>query len=402
MAQRIPISKDDLSFSERQGRVWGDMERDLDRRRREWEDEIERMRKDFFTLKPEDNGRMDALSDRFKMAGGGSGAGGGGGVGANTLQDEARGVVEKDENGRPVFRVRFNVNSYKPEEVSVKIESNKLIVHAKHEEKSDNKSVSREFNREVDVPRDIDPIGLQCSMSTDGILTVEAPLPTPQYGAIKDSGGRGPQYEPIHSSNASSVSSPARNTPPLVIPQQQQQQQMNPPPPPPPTSQQQQQQKHSSTFTTFLSGAPSAPQSQPIKYQNQPIMTPQPQSPPYAPIYEMQPQQQQQASSSLSAAQDSDRKFKVDVDIEDFAPEELSVKTVDKKLVISARREEKLGNRSSTKELNREIHLPDTIDPYAVKAFFSDNGKLIVEAPYLRGLPVSHYGEGYQNPAAGR
>lgn len=373
MAQRIPIFKDDLSFAERQGKVWGDMERDLERRRREWEDEIERMRKDFFTLKPEDNGRMDAIGDRFKMGG-------------NNLTDEARGVVEKDENGRPVFRVRFNVNSYKPEEVSVKIDSNKLMVHAKHEEKSDNKSVSREYNREVDIPREIDPIGLQCCMSTDGILTVEAPMPTPQYGAIKDNGARGPQYEaPLQSS----VASQARNTPPPVPPQQ-----MNQPPPPPPTSQQQQQQKHSSTFTTFLSGAPSQPQ--PAKFQTtQPMVPPPPQSPPYASHQQIQ---QQQAPGSFSAVQESDRKFKVDVDIEDFAPEELSVKTVDKRLVISARREEKLGNRTSTKELNREIYLPDTVDPYSVKAFFSDNGKLIVEAPYVRSVPVSHYGEGYNNP----
>lgn len=394
MAQRIPIFKDDLSFAERQGRVWGDMERDLERRRREWEDEIERMRKDFFTLKPDDNGRMDAIGDKFKMSG-------------NTLTDEARGIVEKDENGRPVFRVRFNVNSYKPEEVSVKIDSNKLIVHARHEEKSDNKSVSREYNREVDIPREIDPMGLQCCMSTDGILTVEAPMPTPQYGAIKDSGGRGPPYDQIIQSGAPGGG--ARNTPPPGPPPQ-----MHQPPPPqpppqqqqqqqtPPQQQQQQQQKHSSTFTTFLSGAPShQPQQQPPKFQTTQSVGPPPpqQSAPYQQHQQMVPQQ---ASSSFSAVQEGDRKFKVDVDIEDFSPEELSVKTVDKRLVISARREEKLGNRTSTKELNREIYLPDTVDPYSVKAFFSDNGKLIVEAPYIRAVPISHYGEGYNNPAAGR
>lgn len=376
MAQRIPIFKDDLSFAERQGKVWGDMERDLERRRREWEDEIERMRKDFFTLKPDDNGRLDSIGDKFKMSG-------------NTLTDEARGVVEKDENGRPVFRVRFNVNSFKPEEVSVKIDANKLMVHAKHQEKSDNKSVSREYNREVDIPREVDPMGLQCCMSTDGILTVEAPMPTPQYGALKDSGGRAPPYDQIIQQN---TGSPARSTPPPTQPQQ-----MNQPPPPPPTSQQQQQQqqKHSSTFTTFLSGAPTHPQ--PAKFQTtQAAGPPPPQSPPYQPV------QQQQSPSTFSAVQDSDRKFKVDVDIEDFSPDELSVKTVDKRLVISARREEKLGNRTSTKELNREIYLPETVDPYSVKAFFSDNGKLIVEAPYIRAVPVSHYSEGYNNQAAGR
>ncbi|KAL4224934.1 Hsp20/alpha crystallin [Mactra antiquata] len=376
MAQRIPIFKDDLSFAERQSRVWGDMERDLERRRREWEDEIERMRKDFFTLKPDDTGRMESISDKFKMG--------------DSLKDEARGVVEQDENGRPVFRVRFNVNTYKPEEVNVKIDTTKLIVHAKHEEKSDNKSVSREYSREVDLPRDIDAMALQCSISTDGILTVEAPMPTPQYGAIKDSGGSRtpPKEHVIQTSSTSSVSSGARNTPPPpVIPQQQQGLQSQ-------QQQQQNQQKHSSTFTTFLSGSSGGaqPQQQP-KFQPPPPLVNQQTVPPPS------MSSPQQSSSSFSALQESDRKFKVDVDIEDFAPEELSVKTVDRKLVISAKREEKLGNRTSTKELNREIYLPDTVDPYSVKAFFSDSGKLIVEAPYIRSVPISHYSDGIPNMA---
>lgn len=366
MAQRIPIFKDDLSFAERQSRIWGDMERDMERRRREWEDEIERMRKDFFTLKPEDNGRLESISDKFKMG--------------DSLKDEARGVVERDENGKPVFRVRFNVATYKPEEVNVKIDTNKLIVHAKHEEKSDNKSVSREYSREVDLPRDIDAMALQCSISTDGVLTVEAPMPGPQFGAIKEADVPRPipKEHIIQTSSMPSVSSGARNTPPPAQPPQE-------------TLQHQQQpQKHSSTFTTFLSGA------QPQKSQTTHHVTSHPpQSPPQAMSTPPPPPTQ----SSFSNIQESDRKFKIDVDIEDFAPEELTVKTVDRKLVISAKREEKLGNRTSTKELNREIHLPETVDPYSVKAFFSDTGKLIVEAPYVRSVPISHYSEGFTNLA---
>jgi len=391
MAQRIPIFKDDLSFAERQGRLWGDMERDLERRRREWEDEIERMRKDFFTLKPDDNSRLESISDKFNMG--------------DSLKNEARGVVEKDENGRQVFRVRFNVDTYKPEEVSVKIDQNKLIVHAKHEEKSDGKSMSREYSREVDIPRDIDPMALQCSISTDGILTVEAPIPGVPFAQVKDAGARPPPIEQIIQTNvAASQASSARNTPP---PGQQstllQHQPLTP-------QQQQQQQKHSSTFTTFLSGAPSQPHSQPPPPQKfQPQMVSQPPPPPpssaygaSAPISHAASPPLSSGGSSFSTISESDRKFKVEVDIEDFAPEELSVKTVDKKLVISARREEKIGNRTSSKELNREIYLPDTVDPYSVKAFFSDSGKLIVEAPYVRAVPISHYGEGFHNAAAGR
>lgn len=368
MAHRIPIFKDDLSFAERQGKVWGNMERDLERRRREWEDEIERMRKDFFTLKPDDDRRLETISDKFKMG--------------DNMIDDARGVVEKDANGQPIFRARFNVQTYKPDEVNVKIDARKLVVHAKHEEKSENKSVCREYSREVDIPREIDPIALQCSISTDGILTVEAPMPVPQYGAVKEGPPRPPVRENLVSSVSSSVASSSRNTPPPSYQSS------------PATTSHGQPQPHTTTFTTFLSGAPPSQKFQgspPIAQINTQTTSSPPPAPPAHPPAAM--------SGGLSNVHDSERKFKVDVDIEDFAPEELSVKTVDKRLVISARREEKLGNRTSTKELNREIHLPDTVDPYSVKAYFSDTGKLLVEAPYIRSVPISHYGEGFSNAA---
>ncbi|KAK3598799.1 hypothetical protein CHS0354_020910 [Potamilus streckersoni] len=355
MTQRLPIFKDDLTFEERQSKVWSDMERDMERRRKEWEDEIERMRKDFFTLRPDnDGGKLDSLSDRFSMA--------------PNFPDEGRCVVEKDQAGQPVFRVRFNVQDYKPEEVSVKMDTDKIIVHAKHEEKGGNKTVSREYSREVDIPRDVDPMSLQCTISADGVLSVEAPLPTPGYPTIKN-GSRPPlQQERVVQSSASSVSSSARNTPPPLTQTQQTSQPL-----------------HSSTFTTFLSGAQGTKQ---VPSQSLPQSVPTGTA-----TYATTTTEVHGGADGSSAVLDKDRKFKVEVDIEDFKPEELQVKTVDRKLVISAKREEQIGNRTSTKEFNREFLLPDAVDPYSVKAFFSDTGKLLLEAPYVRSVPISHYSE---------
>lgn len=50
-------------------------------------------------------------------------------------------------------------------------------VHAKHEEKSDNRSVYREYNREFLLPKGTNPEHIRSSLSKDGVLTVEAPLP---------------------------------------------------------------------------------------------------------------------------------------------------------------------------------------------------------------------------------
>ena len=59
-------------------------------------------------------------------------------------------------------------------------------VHAKHEEKSDSHSVYREYNREFLLPKGTNPEVIKSSLSKDGVLTVEAPLPAlPAAGEVK-------------------------------------------------------------------------------------------------------------------------------------------------------------------------------------------------------------------------
>jgi len=83
----------------------------------------------------------------------------------------------KDESDGKTLRLRFDVSQYKPEEVTVKTVDNRLLVHAKHEEKSSSKTVYREYNQEFMLPRGTNPELISSTLSTDGVLTVEAPLP---------------------------------------------------------------------------------------------------------------------------------------------------------------------------------------------------------------------------------
>lgn len=95
-----------------------------------------------------------------------------------------------------VLKLRFDVSQYSPEEIVVKTVDNKLLVscdftwkttfflqnfcsqvHAKHEEKSETKSVYREYNREFLLPKGVNPETIRSSLSKDGVLTVDAPLP---------------------------------------------------------------------------------------------------------------------------------------------------------------------------------------------------------------------------------
>lgn len=83
----------------------------------------------------------------------------------------------RDESDGKTLRLRFDVAQYRPEEVTVKTVDNRLLVHAKHEEKSPQRTVFREYNQEFMLPRGTNPEYITSTLSVDGVLTVEAPLP---------------------------------------------------------------------------------------------------------------------------------------------------------------------------------------------------------------------------------
>lgn len=85
-------------------------------------------------------------------------------------------LIQEDGEEKKL-KLRFDVSQYTPEEIVVKTVDNKLMVHAKHEEKTETKSVYREYNREFLLPKGTDPEMIRSSLSKDGVLTIEAPLP---------------------------------------------------------------------------------------------------------------------------------------------------------------------------------------------------------------------------------
>lgn len=107
----------------------------------------------------------------------------GGGLGShsNWLQGLDSPLIQEDaaNAGQKELKLRFDVSQYTPEEIMVKTVDNKLLVHAKHEENTGGNSVFREYNREFLLPAGTDPEAIKSSLSKDGILTVEAPLPQP-------------------------------------------------------------------------------------------------------------------------------------------------------------------------------------------------------------------------------
>ncbi|GFQ74506.1 protein lethal(2)essential for life [Trichonephila clavata] len=80
------------------------------------------------------------------------------------------------ENDPDKFKVMLNVNHFKPNEIDVKTVDNSIVIHGKHEEKTDEHGfISREFTRRYMLPEGTDPETVKSSLSQNGVLTIEAP-----------------------------------------------------------------------------------------------------------------------------------------------------------------------------------------------------------------------------------
>lgn len=90
------------------------------------------------------------------------------------LQDnEAKVSVDKNK-----FQANFDVQHFKPEEVSVKVnEGDKTVtIEGKHEEKRDEHGhIYRHFVRKYTLPKDCDIKSLEPKLSSDGVLSITAP-----------------------------------------------------------------------------------------------------------------------------------------------------------------------------------------------------------------------------------
>lgn len=84
-------------------------------------------------------------------------------------------VTNTPTNG---FQVSVNVQQFKPNELTVKVADNHVVVDGRHDERFDEHGlISRQFQRKYLIPKGIDSKYVTSSLSSDGILTVKAPPP---------------------------------------------------------------------------------------------------------------------------------------------------------------------------------------------------------------------------------
>jgi len=96
------------------------------------------------------------------------------GVEAELLEDSQ--IIANDDGTRR-FKINFNVNNFKPEEIVVKFDrtDKSLSVTAHHESLQDGVHAMRHFSKMFRLPSSVESESMTSSIK-DGVLTVEGPL----------------------------------------------------------------------------------------------------------------------------------------------------------------------------------------------------------------------------------
>lgn len=151
----VPLRRRNFDFFDRQRDRFSDWVQffDDDWKRMSFEDsrsrfnsELERMKRDLF--------RMDTQSVKLEVSQ----------------------PFVTDPEGNKKFSLRFNCSKFKPEEITIKTQDNRLTVHAIHVEESQGRKLHKEFTREYSLPANVDPSQLTSHLTSDGVLFIEAPV----------------------------------------------------------------------------------------------------------------------------------------------------------------------------------------------------------------------------------
>ncbi|XP_052801415.1 alpha-crystallin A chain-like [Mya arenaria] len=82
-----------------------------------------------------------------------------------------------DPEGTRKLSLRFDCSEFDPSELRVATKGNVLSIHAKHVEDTPGKKLRVEFTKNYTLPPNVDPMALKSTLSSDGVLQIEAPAP---------------------------------------------------------------------------------------------------------------------------------------------------------------------------------------------------------------------------------
>ena len=84
--------------------------------------------------------------------------------------------IQNTPDGKKHLQLKFDMQDFKPEEVSVKKDKNRLEVHAHHEEKEPNRVACKVFHQQYHLPKNVRLAKMEYDMDPEGTLTVRSPV----------------------------------------------------------------------------------------------------------------------------------------------------------------------------------------------------------------------------------
>jgi HSP20 family molecular chaperone IbpA len=85
--------------------------------------------------------------------------------------------LQYNDNGD--FSVRCQTAGFKPEELNVDLEGERLFITGKHMEERDGESIERNFSRVIRLPKELDAQKIKCELADNGELCVQVPRLVP-------------------------------------------------------------------------------------------------------------------------------------------------------------------------------------------------------------------------------
>uniref|UniRef100_A0A182WX26 SHSP domain-containing protein n=1 Tax=Anopheles quadriannulatus TaxID=34691 RepID=A0A182WX26_ANOQN len=267
-----------------------------------------------------------------------------------------RDVGAKVDTDRDRFQIELDVHQFLPHEVTVRRTDKYVTIEGKHEEKRDEQGyVARQFSRRYLVPIGYDANLIVSSLSSDGVLTVTAPrigLPAPKVE----------KYVPIWHTGKPAIED-----------------------------------KNGVTADDLLNALASVTDRR---------------------LQEQQAQQGQQSGNrynrpwhsscvarmhdSGSAVNISKDKFQINLDVQQFSPEEISVKYVDNCVLVEGKHEEKQDDHGYvSRHFVRRYMLPKGHNEADIVSSLSSDGILTITCPRKeieqkkeeRSIPITHTGQ---------
>lgn len=99
--------------------------------------------------------------------------------------DFLKDAYEVGKDGKLHFKVYFNAKNFKPEEITIRTDKNRLIVEAQKSASQRGAVMSESVGRSIPIPPSVDRKQLSSTLTSDGVLVVEAPVDEPNYKAIR-------------------------------------------------------------------------------------------------------------------------------------------------------------------------------------------------------------------------